>query len=630
MKTLTKFFKTFLPYIVMLLLLFGSRTNVFGQCGRANCSYITPDVYNTWSTSYQTKPSNSLPDGTYYHRYDFYLTSGHTYDFSLCSGDGGAASFDSYLCLYGYGYGCGYTSFLTSNDDMCGNVSAIYNFTATQDGWTSLYVSGYSSNYGSYTLAYRDQNACTTPGTPTSLSASATGQTTANLSWAAGSPAGSATVTYYYNVYTSGGSYVTGSSTTGTSTSVSGLSCGTSYYFTLYANTSCNGTSSSTATSSTFTTSSCGPPCGTNMGSISPGNCAPSTASYSANTVPYWSFTATANYFYHFSLDGNTTEDTYLTLYNSSGAQIATNDDGGIGAHAFLNWQCTSGGTYYIMASHCCGPCNNVQNAGSLKYWITDDGNYGNMDTYLYPTTSWQNYSYSAGSFYYFYFNATAGNIYDFSLCDNPEDSYLYIYNSSWGFITGNDDNGPHCGGVPASISWTCPTTDTYIIQVNNLGCDPFINSGTLAYRYASPCNIPSDPSASGATTICSGGSASISATSTNATTIYWYTGGCGSTSVGTSSPGSGFSVSPGSTTTYYARGYNSMGSGCWSSGCGSVTITVGQVPVNPTVSGTATICNGASTNISATSTNATTIYWYTGSCGGTQVGTSAPGANFS
>ena len=113
-------------------------------------------------------------------------------------------------------------------------------------------------------------------------------------------------------------------------------------------------------------------------------------------------------------------------------------------------------------------------------------------------------------------------------------------------------------------------------------------------------CTNPSNPSASGTATICSGASTNISATSTNATLIYWYTGGCGSTFQGTSNPGANFSVSPATTTTYYARGYNSAGGGCWSAGCGSVTITVDPVPVaaSSISASTTSMCTGSSVTI--------------------------------
>jgi len=244
-------FKRFSAIAVVLLLLVSDLA--YGDCGRATCNYIGDPSAAT--TAWQFV-SGSVPNGTTYNRYDFFLTSGRTYEFSLCSADGGAANYDSYLCLYGYGYGCGYSTFLAYNDDNCGTQSKI-TITATTTGWTSLYISGYSTYYGNYTLAYRYTSPCTTPGTPVSLSGSGTSTTTANLSWSAGSPAGSTTVTYYWNLYTSGGTFVASGNTTGTSATASGLSCGSSYYFTVYALTSCNSTQSSAATSSTFSTTAC-------------------------------------------------------------------------------------------------------------------------------------------------------------------------------------------------------------------------------------------------------------------------------------------------------------------------------------------------------------------------------------
>jgi hypothetical protein len=106
-----------------------------------------------------------------------------------------------------------------------------------------------------YTVNVTAAASCTTPGTPWNLSGSATGQTTASISWSAGSPAGSPTVTYFWEVYTSGGFFVTSGSTPSTSTSISGLSANTTYYFRVRAYTSCNATYSSwSSNSSNFTT----------------------------------------------------------------------------------------------------------------------------------------------------------------------------------------------------------------------------------------------------------------------------------------------------------------------------------------------------------------------------------------
>ena len=120
------------------------------------------------------------------------------------------------------------------------------------------------SSYGN-TASFTTSSAtiCTTPGTPASAIGTSTGQTSANLSWTAGSPTGSSNLTYYWVVGTTssvtyGGSGVIAQGTTsGTSVTTSALTCGTTYYLRVYAYTDCNGTSSGYKTSASFTTTVC-------------------------------------------------------------------------------------------------------------------------------------------------------------------------------------------------------------------------------------------------------------------------------------------------------------------------------------------------------------------------------------
>lgn len=76
--------------------------------------------------------------------------------------------------------------------------------------------------------------------------------------------------------------------------------------------------------------------------------------------------------------------------------------------------------------------------------------------------------------------------------------------------------------------------------------------------------------------------------------------------------------LTPATTTTYYARGYS--GSGCVSTGCGSITVTIGTVPGAVTVSGGGTFCNTATLN--ATGGSGGTIYWQGTSSAGTSTAT--------
>ena len=71
-----------------------------------------------------------------------------------------------------------------------------------------------------------------------------------------------------------------------------------------------------------------------------------------------------------------------------------------------------------------------------------------------------------------------------------------------------------------------------------------------------------------GTTTICAGETTELTAQNPQGT-VYWYTGGCGTTPVGT---GNSINVSPVTTTTYYAR--NNV-NGVFSAGCASAAVTV-------------------------------------------------------
>lgn len=103
--------------------------------------------------------------------------------------------------------------------------------------------------------------ACTTPGTPVSLNTSGIGVAGATLNWSAGTPAGSATVTYYWalgaasNVTYEANYIQRGTTTSLNSGALSGLSPGTTYYWTVKAVTSCDGTASSYPAAISFTTS---------------------------------------------------------------------------------------------------------------------------------------------------------------------------------------------------------------------------------------------------------------------------------------------------------------------------------------------------------------------------------------
>ncbi|HOY30300.1 MAG TPA: T9SS type A sorting domain-containing protein [Bacteroidales bacterium] len=134
-------------------------------------------------------------------------------------------------------------------------------------------------------------------------------------------------------------------------------------------------------------------------------------------------------------------------------------------------------------------------------------------------------------------------------------------------------------------------------------------------------CVTPGTPvTTPSSATLCSG-STNISAVSADATSIYWYTGSCGGTFIGSSNPGANFAVSPAVTTTFYARGYSCSG---FSASCATVLISVGTLPATVSVSGGGVFCNSAT--LAASGGTGGTIYWQGTTSGGTS--TATPSAN--
>ncbi|MFH0982385.1 MAG: DNRLRE domain-containing protein [Planctomycetota bacterium] len=129
----------------------------------------------------------------------------------------------------------------------------------------------------------------------------------------------------------------------------------------------------------------------------------------------------------------------------------------------------------------------------------------------------------------------------------------------------------------------------------------------------ATPTNGGADPS-----TICEGEPSTLTA-SVSGAVIDWHAGSCGGTFVDT---GDSISVSPASNTTYYARARDGS-TGCVSSGCDTVVVTVNPLPPTPTnaAADQAEICEGESTTLTA-SVSGAVIDWYTGGCGETFVDT--------
>lgn len=185
----------------------------------------------------------------------------------------------------------------------------------------------------------------------------------------------------------------------------------------------------------------------------------------------------------------------------------------------------------------------------------------------------------------------------------------------------------------------TATTVNTTV--VNNLGGTTYIAwviTGDLYefdYWYVDDVSVDgisiasTDPTSINATTnptSCPGDGTTLSVVGGSlgtGATWEWYSGSCGGTSVGS---GTSVVVNPTANTTYYVRAEGT----CNNTSCASLTINVTNTNSTAPTGATAddgTICNGGSTNVNVSGGSlgtGATWEWYTGSCGGTSVGSGA------
>ncbi len=131
---------------------------------------ICPELCHTCPVyDYQISPnetwqlSSSSIDSYGCKNYKFYAYTGYSYTFKTGCGDGATANYDSYLQVLDAS--CAEVAY---NDDGCDGTLSKIEWTPVASGYYTLKVLGYSSNFGSYTLAY---NMCyTAPAMPDLIS----------------------------------------------------------------------------------------------------------------------------------------------------------------------------------------------------------------------------------------------------------------------------------------------------------------------------------------------------------------------------------------------------------------------------------------------------------------------------
>ena len=145
--------------------------------------------------------------------------------------------------------------------------------------------------------------------------------------------------------------------------------------------------------------------------------------------------------------------------------------------------------------------------------------------------------------------------------------------------------------------------------------CNTYYQRRNYLYVYVNYSAGTPNPSAANSSVnpVCNPGQ-SVTLTASNPVgTVYWYTGSCGGTFVGT---GTSINVSPNSTTTYYCRNYSN---GVFSTNCASTTVTVSGTPAAPTASNVSINC---AQTAALSASGAGTLTWYSNSNATGQLGT--------
>jgi len=191
--------------------------------------------------------------------------------------------------------------------------------------------------------------------------------------------------------------------------------------------------------------------------------------------------------------------DTYMTLYDSSCAQVAYNDDY-CGTGSQLDYTCTTTGAYYLKMTDF---GENGPQEYTLAYRFFPDTCTAcpSYDHYIYPSSTYSTHTSSLGAggckVYEVYLQGATA--YTFTFCEGggtaDGDTILTLYDASCTEVAYNDD---YCG-LLSQIDYTPTTRGYYYLQVNRYS-DTAPVTWTLAYKYT-PDTCAACPGTSGTLT---------------------------------------------------------------------------------------------------------------------------------
>ncbi len=162
--------------------------------------------------------------------------------------------------------------------------------------------------------------------------------------------------------------------------------------------------------------------------------------------------------------------DPYVAVYDSSGAQIASDDDGGDGLNAYLEFTAPAAGLYFVEAR---GFSDDAVGAYTLNYTPGEvGGEPSGADAISAGGEPRVSQISPAGDRDAYAIDMIEGRTYRFNLVSvegdgGLSDPYLSLVDSENAQIAADDDGGT---GLNAYLSFTAPTSSTYYAVVSAFG----------------------------------------------------------------------------------------------------------------------------------------------------------------
>jgi hypothetical protein len=161
--------------------------------------------------------------------------------------------------------------------------------------------------------------------------------------------------------------------------------------------------------------------------------------------------------------------DPYIVVYGPDGAEVARDDDGGEGLNAFVEYQSTQTGAYYVEAR---GFTEDAQGAYAISLMAGEIGS--TLDTADYITPNGEGRTSvigTAGDADWFMIEMVEGRPYRFNVVGGDEgglaDPILTLYDSNGQQVAYDDDGG---SGYNSYLTFVTPTGGAYFASVASFG----------------------------------------------------------------------------------------------------------------------------------------------------------------